>query len=96
MDDTYEDNFDKDFLLQTVLKLDWAVLVQAAKQFSFQLPLEWNASLESNDALLHTLHTLLFDIHILQGSLVCPSCLRSFPIHDGIPNMLLDESEIES
>ena len=40
------------------------------------------------------LHRVLFDIHVLGGHLVCPDTGRRFPIHDGIPNMILHEDEL--
>ena len=46
---------------------------------------------ESN---LKLLHHVLFEIHILEGSLVCPESGRRFPVKDGIPNMLLHEDEV--
>jgi multifunctional methyltransferase subunit TRM112 len=32
--------------------------------------------------------------HIVEGKLVCPNCKREYPIVNGIPNMILNESEI--
>jgi multifunctional methyltransferase subunit TRM112 len=43
---------------------------------------------------LRRLHHVLFEIHILDGELVCPESGRKFPIKDGIPNMLLHEDEL--
>jgi multifunctional methyltransferase subunit TRM112 len=36
----------------------------------------------------------LFEIHVLEGWLVCPDTGREFPIKDGIPNMILHEDEL--
>lgn len=49
---------------------------------------------EISEETLRKYHHLLFEIHILDGSLVCPESSRKFPIKDGIPNMLLHEDEI--
>ena len=49
--------------------------------------------LEDTD-LLREFHHLLFEIHVLEGHLVCPESGRKFPIKDGIPNMLLHEDEV--
>lgn len=46
------------------------------------------------DTVLNTLHHLLFEIHILDGALVCPESGRSFPIKESIPNMILHEDEV--
>jgi len=40
------------------------------------------------------LHQVLFDIHILDGKLICPGTNREFTISNGIPNMVLHEDEI--
>lgn len=44
--------------------------------------------------MLRELHNLVFEIHVLEGSLICPESGRKFPIKDGIPNMLLHEDEV--
>jgi multifunctional methyltransferase subunit TRM112 len=44
--------------------------------------------------LLREVHHLLFEVHVLDGFLVCPESGRKFPIKDGIPNMLLHEDEV--
>ena len=49
--------------------------------------------LADND-MLRELHNLLFEIHVQEGSLICPESGRKFPIKDGIPNMLLHEDEV--
>ena len=33
-------------------------------------------------------------MHIVEGSLVCPNCDRKYAISEGIPNMLLHEDEV--
>jgi uncharacterized protein YbaR (Trm112 family) len=52
--------------------------------------------LESTDAdlLLSVLHSILFEYHVINGQLVCPTTSRTFAIKDGIPNMLLHEDEV--
>lgn len=44
--------------------------------------------------MLRELHNLVFEIHVQEGSLICPESGRKFPIKDGIPNMLLHEDEV--
>jgi uncharacterized protein YbaR (Trm112 family) len=46
------------------------------------------------DQLLAVLHSILFEYHIINGQLVCPTTGRTFAIKDGIPNMLLHEDEV--
>ena len=45
-------------------------------------------------AVLQKLHHALLEIHITEGSLICPDTGRRFPIKNGIPNMLLHEDEV--
>ena len=50
---------------------------------------------EAADAnFMQALHCVLLELHVLEGSLVCPESGRVFPISDGIPNMLLNEDEV--
>merc|ERR1711879_290771 len=49
---------------------------------------------EGDEELLQKLHFFLFDIHLVDGSLVCPESGREFPVKDRIPNMLLNEDEV--
>jgi len=37
---------------------------------------------------------LLTQIHLQEGTLVCPNCGRVYPVTKGIPNMLLAEDEV--
>jgi multifunctional methyltransferase subunit TRM112 len=46
------------------------------------------------NAVLEALHVIMFNIHVLEGALICPDTGRRFPIKDGIPNMILHEDEI--
>lgn len=46
------------------------------------------------DSVLASLHHLLFEVHILEGALVCPESGRNFPIKESIPNMILHEDEV--
>ena len=43
---------------------------------------------------LKTFHHLLFEVHVMDGELICPESGRKFLIKDGIPNMLLHEDEL--
>ena len=47
-----------------------------------------------DESTLKSLHFILFNLHVLEGSLICPDTGRKFPIKDGIPNMILHEDEI--
>jgi multifunctional methyltransferase subunit TRM112 len=42
----------------------------------------------ADDDFIQALHHLLLDIHIIEGSLICPETGYRFPIHEGIPSMM--------
>lgn len=76
-----------------VPKLDMEALRSALndlKGSSVDLP-ELPENVESH---LDVLHHLLMNVHIKNGTLVCPDSQREFTIKDGIPNMILHEDEI--
>jgi multifunctional methyltransferase subunit TRM112 len=56
--------------------------------------LEESSNNNNDDDLLVSLHKVLFDIHIVEGFLICPDTGRRFPIKNSIPNMILHEDEI--
>lgn len=47
-----------------------------------------------DDELLREIHHLLFEIHLVEGNLICPESGRVFSVRDSIPNMLLHEDEV--
>lgn len=49
---------------------------------------------EADIAVLKLLFRALFEIHVIEGILICPDTGREFPIRDGIPNMILHEDEL--
>ena len=91
-------------LLRLLPKLDYVAVLQAIKQiapacekegvtlpdFPDQLP----DNLEENAAFVSNLHRVLFDVHLIEGQLICPDTGRKFPVKEGIPNMILHEDEI--
>ena len=54
------------------------------------LPKDW----ENNETLVHALYRVLFDVHLVEGNLVCPDTGRIFPVKQSIPNMILHDDEI--
>lgn len=94
-----ESPVDRELVTRLLPKLKYDVLLQAVTQVSTQcdetlpeLPAELPTPL--NDSLVANLHTILFDVHVLEGQLVCPDTGRKFPIKEGIPNMILHEDEL--
>jgi multifunctional methyltransferase subunit TRM112 len=55
---------------------------------------EVTEEMRNDDSLLRKIHHILFEVHLIEGHLVCPETSRKFPVKDGIPNMLLHEDEV--
>ncbi|KAL7573795.1 hypothetical protein ACA910_007824 [Epithemia clementina (nom. ined.)] len=53
-----------------------------------------NESEDNLQTLEANLHKILFDVHLIDGALICPGTGRRFPVKDAIPNMLLHADEI--
>ena len=89
-----ESDFNPEFISHIVLDLDWSAVLLAAEAVGMPgLPSELDpANLEDN-SFLEAIHHLLLDIHILDGFLVCPESGRRFPVKDGIPDMMIPESD---
>ena len=51
-------------------------------------------AMEKDEEFLKTMHRVLLEYEIEEGELICPETGRSFPISKGIPNMLLQETEV--
>jgi multifunctional methyltransferase subunit TRM112 len=93
-----ESPVDKELLVKMLPKLDYPSLLGAAQQLSTkcdlpELPLELPAG-DMDDSTLANLHKVLFDVHLVEGNLVCPDTGRKFPVKEGIPNMILHEDEV--
>jgi len=90
-----ESAFNADLVKNMLTKINWDALRSAT--VSIGLPLladELTEDMKSDESFLKTIHHILFEVHILEGHLVCPATGRKFPIKDGIPNMLLHEDEV--
>ncbi|KAG7356306.1 Trm112p-like protein [Nitzschia inconspicua] len=100
-----ESPMDVGLVTRMVAKVDYGALVAAVSEIRAtellaaeqipDIPTEKpDLQVTDSNALLEALHVILFNIHILEGSLICPDTGRQFPIKDGIPNMMLHEDEI--
>jgi multifunctional methyltransferase subunit TRM112 len=97
---------DTELILRLVPKLEYSAIRQAVQQLAHkceeqgialpELPdhLPHDVLVDKNATFITHLHRVLFDIHVQEGYLVCPSTGRKFPIKDGIPNMILHEDEV--
>lgn len=54
-------------------------------------PEEFKEELLEDESILHKIHSALLEIDVIEGELICPETGRSFPIQNGIPNMLANE-----
>ncbi|TFJ88014.1 hypothetical protein NSK_000368 [Nannochloropsis salina CCMP1776] len=57
-------------------------------------PASYSTTLGEDEAFLRALHKALFDVRVLEGSLVCPESGRRFSIRGGIPDMMLTDEEL--
>ncbi|KAF9220707.1 Trm112p-domain-containing protein [Gyrodon lividus] len=88
-----EAEFNTDFVTNILPRLEWGALVDAAKLVGdTSLPPERPEMMD--DDLLKNIHHVLLEIHVVEGAMICPNCKHSYPISNGIPNMLLAEHEI--
>lgn len=88
-----ESEFRPDVMLNMLPKLEWSVLLEAARDVGFEgLPDAVPDDANDNDEFLQLLHTCILDTHVKEGDLVS-SMGRVYPINDSIPNMLLQEGE---
>lgn len=94
---------DRELVLNILPKLNYDAVLQAVSELRPHCDKEGIAlpSLPvtlpediSDENLVNDLHLVLFDVHVKNGFLVCPSTKRKFPIKDGIPNMILHEDEV--
>jgi multifunctional methyltransferase subunit TRM112 len=94
-----ESPLDQELLAKLIPKLDYAVLRAAVEQLKGKtteaIPdLPETCPVPLTDDVLASLHTVLMDVHLVEGHLVCPDTGRKFPVKEGIPNMILHEDEV--
>mmetsp|Transcript_30761 Transcript_30761/g.97942 ORF Transcript_30761/g.97942 Transcript_30761/m.97942 type:complete len:130 (-) Transcript_30761:317-706(-) len=87
-----------DFILKVFETLEWGALRAAAGAVGVaSLPEAVDPAMLEDPAFLAALHHVLFDIHVIEGDLVCQQTGRRFPISGGVPDMQLnDETEVET
>lgn len=90
-----------DLLTNLLRKINMTALASAARDLNVSGKLAGmdvstisTETILSDGDLTREMHHLLFEVHVMDGSLVCPESGRKFPVKDGIPNMLLHEDEI--
>lgn len=58
------------------------------------LPETFSESMLDDEKFMVDLHLILVKRQIMEGALKCSHCSRVYDIKNGIPNMLLDETEV--
>jgi multifunctional methyltransferase subunit TRM112 len=97
-----ESPMDSDLVKKTLAKLEYSAVVTALQEIADatdpkppEIPTELPADGgEIESSVLEALYHVLFNIHVIEGDLICPDTGRRFPIKQGIPNMVLHEDEI--
>jgi multifunctional methyltransferase subunit TRM112 len=91
-----ETEFNGEFLVHMLAKLDWAAFIQAANALKVGegLPEKLTPEHSQDEAFLKLLHHALLEVTVVSGELICPESGRKFPINKGIPNMMLTEDEV--
>ena len=89
-------DFNAQFVVRIINKLDWPEICRAAEQLEKlgDLPKALPENYEEDQEFLKKAHHILLEVEVISGTLICPESGRKFPIADGIPNMLLNEDEV--
>jgi multifunctional methyltransferase subunit TRM112 len=84
-----ESAFDVEFIKHIIPSLHWESLTVGAECVGFKgLPAVMSDELLEDDQFLQAVHHVLLDIHVLEGTLVCPETGKRFPITHGVPSMM--------
>ena len=90
-----ETEFNPELVKKTLSRLNWNNFVETSNSLGEKdLPNELQEDLLNNNDFLVKMHNMLFQFHVVEGTLMCGECKRVYPIKNGIPNLLLDDSEI--
>ncbi|CAL8469001.1 g8542 [Coccomyxa elongata] len=87
-------DYDPDFLRHIFPRLEWKALCEAAATMGAPgLPEEVTEEMLQDDEFLRSFHHALLELVLEEGALICPETGRQFPVHKGVPNLLLNEDE---
>jgi multifunctional methyltransferase subunit TRM112 len=90
-----ETPLNEDFIRHILPTLNWPAILLAAEAVGLSgLSQELVPELAGDVGFLQAIHRLLLDVHIIEGSMICPESGRAFSINDGVPNMILPESDV--
>ena len=83
------EKLDMDALRATVDDLKWPDVQNIPDSKTIE-----EQNLYENEEFLMLLHDICCKRHITEGTLICNSCKREYPLKNGVVNMLLTEDEV--
>ena len=90
-----ESEINEEFIIHLLTTLDWNGVLLSAEAVGLNgLPTQLNEDIIKDFRFLNAIHHLLFDIHIIDGKLICPESGRIFYIRDGLLNLTLPEDQV--
>ena len=90
-----ESQLNVEFVRGLLPTLEWSALMVAAAAVGLKdFPQTYNVALLGDETFLQSAHTLLLDIHVDEGFLICPDTSSRFPISKGVPDFILPEVEV--
>ncbi|KNC81390.1 hypothetical protein SARC_06277 [Sphaeroforma arctica JP610] len=92
-----ESDMNPDFIRHMIPKIDWRALKEAADSLELTgLPSNAPTPENVDENTMNALHHILMEADIQNCQLVCPNeeCKRSYPVVQGVPNLLLTKDEV--
>ncbi|KAK1445092.1 hypothetical protein BgAZ_109980 [Babesia gibsoni] len=80
------------FIRKIIKRMDYPVLVEAAKSIGLQLPSTYSEEDLEDEKFIAHIHHCILEFHVLEATMQCPKCDRVYKVSKGIPNMLHVES----
>ena len=88
--------FNQQLIRKCLERCDYASLLKTTVSCGDStLPPELTDEFLNNAEALRNVHNILLQFHVVKGQLLCELCKRVYKIESGIPNMLLDQSEVD-
>ncbi|CAF3407578.1 unnamed protein product [Rotaria sp. Silwood1] len=89
-------DYNRDFITRILQRIEYDALRTAVTDLGLKelLPETLSETIQHDDKFLRKMHKILLEYEVEEGELICPETGRKFPILKGIPNMLLQETEV--
>lgn len=85
-----EQEFDADFIISMLERLDWSALVKVAADLgNTALSPQKPENIDQNEVMLKDLHSLLMETQITDGKMVCGNCQHIYYVKNSIASFLL-------